>query len=287
MADEHDKYFLIYSPYKNRFMNFRIKQIYFFFAGIVLLSCSTAKQTKMTNATVHGFSNKVIAHRGAFKNTGVPENSIASLKAAIQLGCGGSEFDIHMTADSVLVINHDYTLQNLHIETSTYAALLEKSLSNGEKIPTLENYLKAGLGQTTTKLIAEIKPSKISKERSLALAEKVVAMVKQVNADPLVVYISFDYDILKKVQQLDAKASLQYLKGDIAAAQLKADGIDADYNYSIFQKDPNWIKNAKELGVVVNAWTVNNPGTMDSLLAQRVDFITTDEPELLLKKLAK
>jgi glycerophosphoryl diester phosphodiesterase len=249
------------------------------------LGCSGAKKSQSSDAAIDGFSNKVIAHRGAHKNTGVPENSIASLKAAIQMGCGGSEFDIHMTADSVLVINHDHTLQGLDIEVSTYSALLEKSLSNGEKIPTLENYLKAGLGQTTTKLIAEIKPSRISKERSLALAAKVVSMVKQLKADPAVVYISFDYDILKKVQQLDPKASLQYLKGDVAAEQLKADGFDADYHFSIFQKNPDWIKNARALGIVVNAWTVNNALTMDSLLAQHVDFITTDEPELLLKKL--
>jgi glycerophosphoryl diester phosphodiesterase len=264
-----------------------IKQAYILLAGIICLSCSTAKQAKMTNTTAGGFSNKVIAHRGAFRNTGVPENSIASLKAAIQLGCGGSEFDIHMTADSVLVINHDYTFQGINIETSSYAALLEKTLSNGEKIPTLESYLKAGLGQTTTKLVAEIKPSKVSKERSLALTEKVVAMVKQLNAQPLTVYISFDYDILKKVKQLDAKAPLQYLKGDVTATQLKADGMDADYHYSIFQKDPTWIQQAKSLGILVNAWTVDNPATMDSLLAQQVDFITTDEPELLLKKLGK
>lgn len=187
----------------------------------------------------------------------------------------------------MLVINHDHTLQGLDIETSTYPALLEKSLSNGEKIPTLENYLLAGLGQTATKLIAEIKPSRVSKERSLALAEKVVAMVKKVKADPAVVYISFDYDILKKVQQLDPKASLQYLRGDVTAEQLKADGFDADYHFSTFQKNPDWIKNARALGIVVNAWTVNNPLTMDSLLAQQVDFITTDEPEMLLKKLNK
>lgn len=268
-------------------MNFLIKQACFLLAGIILLGCSTIKQTKTVNTTAHGFSNKVIAHRGAFKNSGVPENSIASLKAAIRLGCGGSEFDIHMTADSVLVINHDHTLQGLDIETNTYAALLEKRLSNGEKIPTLESYLKAGLGQTKTKLIAEIKPSRISKQRSLLLAEKVVTMVEQLKADPMVVYISFDYDILKKVQEVNKNAALQYLKGDIAAAQLKADNIHADYHYSIFQKDLNWIKNAKSLGVIVNVWTVNTPATMDSLLAQEVDFITTDEPELLLKKLDK
>ena len=253
----------------------------------IFMGCSAVQKSQPSNAAPNGFTNKVIAHRGAHKNTGVPENSIASLKAAIQMGCGGSEFDIHMTADSMLVINHDHTLQGLDIETSTYPALLEKSLSNGEKIPTLENYLLAGLGQTATKLIAEIKPSRVSNERSLALAEKVVAMVKKVKADPAVVYISFDYDILKKVQQLDPKASLQYLRGDVTAEQLKADGFDADYHFSTFQKNPDWIKNARALGIVVNAWTVNNPLTMDSLLAQQVDFITTDEPEMLLKKLNK
>lgn len=263
-------------------MNFLAKQTCLLIVSVILFSCSTVKKP---GSSVKGFSNKVIAHRGAHKNTGAPENSIASLRAAIQMGCGGSEFDIHMTADSMLVINHDHTLQGLDIETSNYAALLEKTLSNGEKIPTLENYLKAGIGQTTTMLIAEIKPSKVSKEHSLALAEKVVAMVKQLNVEPQVVYISFDYDILKRVQQLDSKAPVQYLRGDVAAEQLKADGMDADYHFSVFQKNPEWIKNARALGVVVNAWTVNNPATMDSLLTQQVDFITTDEPEILLKKL--
>src|SRR6185369_6559713 len=41
--------------------------------------------------------NKVIAHRGAWKNTGTAENSIASLNHAIDLGCQGSEFDVHMS----------------------------------------------------------------------------------------------------------------------------------------------------------------------------------------------
>ena len=266
-------------------MHYFIKVACFILLSIVLIACSTVKQTKINTTATQGFSNKVIAHRGAFKNTGVPENSIASLMAAIQMRCGGSEFDIHMTADSVLVINHDHTLQGLDIEASTYAQLLEKTLSNGEKIPTLENYLKAGAGQTITKLIAEIKPSKVSKERSLALAEKAVSLVKHLNVDQQVVYISFDYDILKKVQQLDPQSQLQYLKGDMTPEQLKKDGIDLDYNYNVFKMNPDWIRTAKQLGLAVNVWTVNNPNTMDSLLAQQVDFITTDEPELLMKKL--
>jgi glycerophosphoryl diester phosphodiesterase len=63
-------------------------------------------------------ANQVVAHRGAWKNTALPQNSIASLQAAIKLGCAGSEFDIQLTADTVLVINHDPTYQGMGIERS-------------------------------------------------------------------------------------------------------------------------------------------------------------------------
>lgn len=232
--------------------------------------------------------NKVIAHRGAFKNTGLPENSIASLNAAIAMGCGGSEFDIHMTSDEVLVINHDPEFLGLPIEKSTYAVLLQKSLPNGEKIPTLENYLKVGLQQNYTQLIAEIKTSQVSKERTLQLAEKVVALVHQSGARHRVAYIAFSYEVCKKIRELDPQAPVQYLNGDLSAEQLKAAGLGADYHFSIFfQKDANWIGNARKMGVVVNAWTVDDPVIMDSFLAQGIDMITTNEPEILLKKVKK
>jgi glycerophosphoryl diester phosphodiesterase len=51
--------------------------------------------------------NVVVAHRGAWKQKDIPENSIASLKHAIELNCTGSEFDVRMTADDILIVNHD------------------------------------------------------------------------------------------------------------------------------------------------------------------------------------
>lgn len=250
----------------------------------VLASCSTQKIVAKSPLP---FANKAIAHRGAWKNTGLPENSIASLKAAIALGCGGSEFDVHMTSDEVLVINHDDKFMDLDIETSTYKQLLEKTMKNGEKIPTLESYLKTGIAQEHMKLIVEIKKSTISKERSIALTEKVMKMIHALKAEPWVVYISFDYDVCKKIKQLQPLADVQYLDGNVDAATLKTDGLGADYHYSVFEKDKNWIKNAKALGVITNAWTVNESDIMDDLLAQGIDFITTNEPEMLLKKLGK
>lgn len=253
-------------------------------AAVVVSSCATRKAAVTTSIP---FMNKVIAHRGAFKNTGAPENSIASLKAAITLGCGGSEFDIHMTSDEVLVVNHDDQFLGMEIETNTYQQLLEKTLANGEKIPTLEAYLKEGYSQKKTIMVAEIKTSKMGKERSLRLATKVVEMVRSLKGQAQTVYIAFDYDVCKKLRELEPAAPVQYLNGDASPEKLKADKLDADYHYSVFKKDNSWIKNAKALGVKTNAWTVNDAKLMDDFLAQGIDFITTNEPELLLKKIGK
>lgn len=228
--------------------------------------------------------NPIIAHRGAWKNTNVPQNSIASLKAAIKLGAAGSEFDIRMTADEVLVINHDPEYYGMPIEKTKYVDLSKKFLTNGEPIPTLENYLRVGMGQQKTKLIAEIKPSLISKERSSLVAEKVIAMVNRLQAQAWMIYISFDYDILKTILKLQPFSPTQYLNGNMSAEQLKTNGIQgASYYFTIFLKDDQWIEKAHEQNRIVNAWTVNDPSIMDYLLARNIDFITTDQPEKLLE----
>lgn len=234
-------------------------------------------------------ANPVVAHRGAFKKNGFPENSIASLKEAIRLKCTGSEFDVRMTADDSLIINHDPHFNKLEIEKTTYAELSQYKLSNGEKLPTLREYVLAGLaGNKLTRLVLEIKPSGLGKERGKLIAERSVALVKELNAAPMTVYISFDYDILKKVIEIDPAASTQYLNGEKSPEQLKADGITgADYHLSVFKKNPGWIQQAKKYKLILNAWTVNDAETMDWLLKNGFDFITTNEPELLLEKTAR
>lgn len=227
--------------------------------------------------------NQVIAHRGAWKKKSLPENSIAALDEAVRLGCYGSEFDVHMTADSILVVNHDADFFGLKIAKTTYKDLLKKQLSNGEPIPTLEAYLKAGMKQKKTKLILEIKPSNVSQAWDMATADRSVAMVKRLKAGPWVDYISFGYDILQRVRTLDPKANVAYLKGDVPLEKLKEDGFyGADYHYSVYQKG-EWFAKAKELGLTINAWTVNEVKDMNWLLDNKVEFITTNEPELLFE----
>ena len=247
---------------------------------IFLLSCTANKQTMQSFQFA---PNPVVAHRGAFKKNGFPENSIAALKEAIRLNCTGSEFDVRMTIDDSLIINHDPDYHQLDIEKSSYSELSAYKLSNGEMLPTLRQYLLAGSeNNKSTRLVLEIKPS-ATQERGQQIAEKVWQLVKELNVEPLVVYISFDYQILKKLLDLDRNVSTQYLNGDVAPEQLKADGISgADYHFSVFQKHPEWIASAKKAGILLNAWTVNSEKDIRWLLENKFDYITTNEPELAL-----
>src|SRR5687767_8558938 len=99
-------------------------------AAMGLLACYASKNTGQGLPVSP--ENIVIAHRGAFKKANHPENSIASLETAIRLKCAGSEFDVRMTSDDSLIINHDPDFRGLEIEKSTYAELLKFPLSNGE-----------------------------------------------------------------------------------------------------------------------------------------------------------
>lgn len=257
--------------------------VFLFIVIVLSMGCNTLH----SNAKFSKENNPVIAHRGAFKKLNLPENSIAALKQAIKLGCTGSEFDVHATSDSVLVVNHDPDFFNLVIEKTPYAELAQHKQSNGETIPKLRDFLMQGLRNNKgTMLVCEIKPSIISKERGQYTAEKVLEMVRELKAEKRVVYISFDYDILLRILALNPKANTQYLTGDKSPVVLKKAGIDgADYHISVFREHPEWIQQAKDQNIKLNAWTVNDVKDMHWLLQNNFDYITTNEPERLLELL--
>jgi len=85
---------------------------------------------------------KIIAHRGFWNLTGSAQNSLSSLKNAIDLEVYGSELDVWITTDGVVVLNHDATWQGVNIEQSSYAGLAALRLSNGEPIPTLQQCIE-------------------------------------------------------------------------------------------------------------------------------------------------
>lgn len=228
--------------------------------------------------------NKVIAHRGAWKNHDASQNSLSSLKNAIELGCEAAEFDVWLSSDNKVILSHDPTIGGKTVEETSAKTLMEIPLKNGDSVPSLEEYLECIQQQNKTRLVLELKGSQKGKDRSLALANSAVQMVHRYKAQAWVDYISFDYDALLRVKELDPTATIAYLETNKTLEELSAAKVDGiDYHYSAFYNDANLTDKAKQLGLTTNVWTVNTEEQMQYLLKQGVDFITTDEPELLLE----
>ncbi len=234
-------------------------------AAACLMTLAAAAQTK------------IVAHRGYWDCAGSAQNSITSLKLADKIGCYGSEFDVHLTKDGVIVVHHDQNVGKIDIQTSTYKALKKERLKNGEKIPTLEQYLDAGK-DLSCKLVLEIKKQKVQSHED-SLVRQCVDLVKSKGLTDRIVWISFSGKACELLHQLLPDAHIQYLLGDWDPKTIKAKGLSGiDYEQKVLALHPEWIKECHDLGLVVNVWTVNDLNTINQFIKAGVDFITTNAP---------
>ncbi|MDD7189778.1 MAG: glycerophosphodiester phosphodiesterase family protein [Prevotella sp.] len=234
-------------------------------AAACLMTLAAAAQTK------------IVAHRGYWDCAGSAQNSITSLKLADKIGCYGSEFDVHLTKDGVIVVHHDQNVGKIDIQTSTYKALKKERLKNGEKIPTLEQYLDAGK-DLSCKLVLEIKRQMVQSHED-SLVRQCVDMVKSKGLTDRIVWISFSGKACELLHQLLPDAHIQYLLGDWDPKTIKAKGLSGiDYEQKVLALHPEWIKECHDLGLVVNVWTVNDLNTINQFIKAGVDFITTNAP---------
>lgn len=231
----------------------------------------------------------IVAHRG-YHPGNIPENSIASLEAAQKLGVYGSELDVYITTDGVVVLYHDTTLRGtsdhadnvgfkgLRVDGCTYEQLKPYKLCNGEGLPTLEDYVVQAKKYPNTKLILEIKGHD-SYEKNMRVTKACYDIIKNTNMQNQVEYISFNYDICKKLVEYDPDAMVQYLAGNKKPADLFKDGIRGiDYTHSVLTDE--MIQSAHELGMTVNVWTVNSLSEIARFMSKGVDLVTTDESEI-------
>ena len=242
-------------------------------SAIALLACIVGMQAQ----------TQVIAHRGFWKTEGSAQNSITALEKAAEEKLYGSEFDVQVTLDGKLIVNHDAKFQGFVIAETPYKQLKKIRLNNGEKLPNLKKYLKKGK-KLDIQLILEIKSHK-SKEVEDKMAADIVKMVKKMGLEKQVEYIAFSLNVCEQLAKLTPESEIAYLNGDVAPAELKKKGINGiDYHYNVIEKHPEWIKEAHDLGMKVNVWTVNKEDMMKKLIDRNVDYITTDQA-LELKKL--
>ena len=242
-------------------------------SAIALLACIVGMQAQ----------TQVIAHRGFWKTEGSAQNSITALEKAAEEKLYGSEFDVQVTLDGKLIVNHDAKFQGFVIAETPYKQLKKIRLNNGEKLPNLKKYLKKGK-KLDIQLILEIKSHK-RKEVEDKMAADIVKMVKKMGLEKQVEYIAFSLNVCEQLAKLTPESEIAYLNGDIAPAELKKKGINGiDYHYNVIEKHPEWVKEAHNLGMKVNVWTVNKVEDMQKFIDMGVDYITTDHP-LELQKL--
>jgi len=226
--------------------------------------------------------NGVIAHRGAWAHHPGSQNSLSSLKSAIRIGCEGSEFDVRLSSDGEVIISHDASIKGVFMEKSSAAKIQKVPLENGDFVPTLKQYIIECRKQNKTNLVLEIKESDLGIERTIELTDKVVAIVHKMKAQGWVEYISFSYESLKEIRRLDATAELAVLSEN-TIKQLISDGMSGiDYNTGCFFKDKSLIERAHKVGLSVNVWTITSPKDIYFFYTQKVDKITTNEPETLI-----
>ena len=230
---------------------------------------------------------KVIAHRGFWDAPGSAQNSIRALAKADSIGCWGSEFDVWMTADEKLVVNHDASFKGLPIETSQAADVTALTLSNGEHMPLLDDYLKAFAERPGIKVVCELKVHTDKRHEAKAV-KKVLKLMKRHKLTDRAVYITFSPEATREfVKRAPKGTEVYYLNGNWTPQQLKDEGCAGlDYSLAVMKKHPEWIEQCHNLGLKVNIWTVNRRDDLQWCIDHGADFITTNDP-LLLQQMIK
>lgn len=243
---------------------------------------------------------QIIAHRGFHTTDGSCRNSIAALKEAQKLGIYGSECDLNLTKDGEIVVAHGGLhpdksvhkgeMDRVDIQKSTLAEIHAIPLENGEKMPTLDEYLEQLKKCKTTKLIIEIKSHR-TPAKETEIVEKTIAKVAAHGLNDQVEYIAFRPWVCTELKRLAPEGTpIAYLNGDYDPTYVEGMGISGiDYKLAVLQspKKIKWIKKAQKKGLTVNVWTVNKEEDLRWCIEQGVDFITTDYPDLAARLVAE
>lgn len=230
--------------------------------------------------TLNAARPQVVAHRGYHHAPGSAENSIRSLVKADSIGAEQTEFDVWLSADNVLFVNHNADINGIVIETSPSAAIDTCRLPNGEFIPRLDTFLDTA-ATLNVGLVLEVKPHKDAARENVAIP-MIIDMVAAKGLKDRTTYITFSENACRLLVG-QADRPVYYLTGvePETVEQLGATG--PDFHISHFRKNPDWIKRFHSMGMPVNIWTVNSDDDIRYSVEQGVDFITTNEPELAQK----
>ena len=287
---------------------------------------------------------KIYGHRGARGD--LPENTLDSFKFLFENKITAYETDILLTKDLVPVVNHDFRLNpsltkdaqgnwienndikifDLTIEElsefkigsidkkSKYGRRFNNQKSLGEiNIPKLSDLLELTSNNISDDLIINLEIKSTPVEDNLTPHPNVMAslIIDEVNKKELkdnVIYSSFDWRVLREINNIDSKISRAYLTSELKGKVYnKSPWLDFMPLYDSDSRelprliktlggkawhpkskdiDKNLVRISHEEGLAVNVWTVNEKYEMFKMIEYGVDGIITDYP-LRLKKLCE
>lgn len=233
-----------------------------------------------------------VGHRGA--SYLAPENSLASIRLAWELGADAAECDVRLSSDNQVVVFHDKNTKKLTgekhvIEDTPWETLRnltiksrETNLSEyeGEKIPLLKDLLETIPYDRT--LVIEIKTG-----------TEILPFLKGVLdrhwTSGAIAFISFDFDAISQAKAIYPKVPCYFLarsksrakKHISLAVRHNLDGLNL--KHSII--DTKLARACREAGLDLWCWTVNDPGSAWSMKQLGITAITTDRPGWLKEQL--
>lgn len=233
---------------------------------------------------------KIVGHRGA--RGLAPENTLPGILAAAKHGVTYFEVDAKLTSDGEVIIMHDATLERTtdgtgEVAKTSFADI--RKVDAGKPFPDQGKVQIPTLVELLDLLIAhkwginiEIKPCP-GRERETAAA--VCAIVdKHWPKDwepPLL--SSFSMDSLDEAKKVAPHLPRGYLCEEFTPGwQDVVKGLAcATLNLNTNKLGPADLAAAKETGLPILVWTVNDPARATELLAAGVTAVITDRPDIV------
>jgi len=226
----------------------------------------------------------IIGHRGA--SSVAPENTLASFRAAIEMGADYFELDVRASKDDSLMVIHDGKIDRTTNGTGSFHDFTYEQLRSydagswfaqefaEEKIPTLREALQLAI-DNNVKVCVEIK--------DYDKTPQIIELIKKMNAEESVIIFCFDFDAISTAKRMDENLSVCYLQGLITRKHIqRLKSIGGEVVGTGGLASENLINYAHTQGIECWKWTVNSIGDMKTLIARGIDGIITNYPQRLM-----
>lgn len=235
---------------------------------------------------------RVIGHRGAVGHA--PENTLAGIRKAAELGATWVEFDVALTRDDIPVLMHDDTVDRTTDGSGNLADLTLQDVRNldagrwfsdafaGERIPTLTETIRLlhtlGLGANV-----EIKPTPGRAPETGRIVAKQVAD-EWPNSLRAPVFSSFQVDALVAAQQAAPEIPRGWLmRRPVKDWRDQAEALDClSIHCNHRALDSNIASEVRGAGYHLLAYTVNDANRALKLFEWGVESVFSDYPERIL-----